>query len=73
LQTFSEYSVNITGNLLVVVTNALPQNLSTVRLVPPWEGSGITMKSVVQTVPLSATCSVPARNRQGLGDNPVCI
>jgi hypothetical protein len=55
----------------VVGNNALPQNLSKGRFVPPWEGFGITIKSVVQFSPLSATAAVPARNRQGLGDNPI--
>lgn len=45
----------------MVVTKALPQNLSVPGLTVPWVGSGITIKSVVHTVPLSATVSVPER------------
>jgi len=62
-----------TEYLLVVGTNALPQNRSVFRLTEFWDRFGITTKSVVQTVPVSASVAVPARNRWNFEDAPITI
>jgi hypothetical protein len=62
-----------TEYLLVVGTNALPQNRSVLRLIEFWDGFGITTKSVVQSVPVSATAAVPARNRWNFEDTLITI
>jgi hypothetical protein len=43
------------------------------RLTEFWDRFGITTKSVVQTVPVSASVAVPARNRWNFEDAPITI